>query len=73
MLKLADPFAWKQNPPADPPSHDTHSPLPQGWETGVDDKGRVYFIDHNTGTTTWNDPRLTTVNIAPIIPLNDLL
>lgn len=32
-------------------------PLPTGWEVGVSPKGKPYFIDHNTQTTTWNDPR----------------
>jgi hypothetical protein len=30
----------------------------KGWEMRVDDKGRIYYIDHNTETTTWTDPRL---------------
>ncbi|XP_055518268.1 BAG family molecular chaperone regulator 3-like [Leucoraja erinacea] len=33
--------------------------LPRGWEVKRDpDSGWPYYIDHNTGTTTWNDPRL---------------
>ncbi|PRP81875.1 NEDD4-like E3 ubiquitin-protein ligase WWP1-like [Planoprotostelium fungivorum] len=32
-------------------------PLPAGWEKRLDNKGRVYFVDHNTKTTTWDDPR----------------
>jgi hypothetical protein len=32
-------------------------PLPEGWEAAVDLKGRIYYIDHNTQTTTWQDPR----------------
>eukprot|EP01059_Diplonema_ambulator_P035964 TRINITY_DN8735_c0_g1_i1.p1 TRINITY_DN8735_c0_g1~~TRINITY_DN8735_c0_g1_i1.p1 ORF type:complete len:766 (+),score=116.55 TRINITY_DN8735_c0_g1_i1:92-2389(+) len=35
-------------------------PLPAGWEIRSTDDGRVYFIDHNTKQTTWNDPRKTT-------------
>jgi hypothetical protein len=34
-------------------------PLPPGWAIGYDD-GEPYFIDHNTKTTTWYDPRLPT-------------
>ncbi|KAJ9456334.1 E3 ubiquitin-protein ligase pub2 [Diplonema papillatum] len=34
-------------------------PLPPGWEIRTTDDGRVYFIDHNTRNTTWNDPRRT--------------
>jgi WW domain len=33
-------------------------PLPSGWEMNHDRLGRVYFLDHNTKTTTWEDPRL---------------
>lgn len=36
-------------------------PLPPGWERAVDAKGRTYYIDHNTHTTTWKDPRATKV------------
>eukprot|EP00211_Chloroparvula_japonica_P012890 CAMPEP_0119135514 /NCGR_PEP_ID=MMETSP1310-20130426/19450_1 /TAXON_ID=464262 /ORGANISM="Genus nov. species nov., Strain RCC2339" /LENGTH=132 /DNA_ID=CAMNT_0007126405 /DNA_START=124 /DNA_END=518 /DNA_ORIENTATION=+ len=32
-------------------------PLPDGWEEAEDDKGRKYYIDHNTQDTTWEDPR----------------
>lgn len=31
--------------------------LPSGWEQGKNAQGRIYFIDHNTRTTTWKDPR----------------
>ncbi|CAO3597943.1 unnamed protein product [Absidia cylindrospora] len=33
-------------------------PLPSGWEMRLTSTGRVYFVDHNTKTTTWDDPRL---------------
>ena len=36
----------------------THGPLPSGWEMRLTSTGRVYFVDHNTRTTTWDDPRL---------------
>eukprot|EP00755_Sulcionema_specki_P006770 Sspe_Gene.36380::Locus_17580_Transcript_1_1_Confidence_1.000_Length_1832::g.36380::m.36380 len=36
-------------------------PLPRGWEMRQTEDGRVYFIDHNTRQTTWNDPRRATV------------
>lgn len=32
-------------------------PLPAGWSQQVAETGRIFFIDHNTRTTTWNDPR----------------
>ncbi|KAG4083630.1 HECT-domain-containing protein [Neocallimastix lanati (nom. inval.)] len=32
--------------------------LPPGWEQRITTEGRVYFVDHENRTTTWNDPRL---------------
>ncbi|XP_054984141.1 E3 ubiquitin-protein ligase NEDD4 isoform X2 [Sorex araneus] len=34
--------------------------LPSGWEVRHAANGRPFFIDHNTKTTTWEDPRLKT-------------
>ncbi|XP_029969060.1 LOW QUALITY PROTEIN: membrane-associated guanylate kinase, WW and PDZ domain-containing protein 2a [Salarias fasciatus] len=60
-------------PPAEPPKDDGQSPkaalpkpeendelgpLPDNWEMAYTEKGEVYFIDHNTKTTSWLDPRL---------------
>ena len=39
------------------------SSLPSGWEMCMTSSGRIYFVDHNTRTTTWDDPRM---------PSNDL-
>ncbi|XP_038667445.1 membrane-associated guanylate kinase, WW and PDZ domain-containing protein 2a isoform X11 [Scyliorhinus canicula] len=33
-------------------------PLPENCEMAYTEKGEVYFIDHNTKTTSWLDPRL---------------
>lgn len=33
-------------------------PLPQGWEQGVTAEGDIYYINHNTKSTSWYDPRL---------------
>ena len=33
-------------------------PLPSGWEMRLTNTARVYFVDHNTKTTTWDDPRI---------------
>jgi uncharacterized protein YbdZ (MbtH family) len=36
-------------------------PLPAGWEVLPSiTSGKVYFVDHNTKTTTWDDPRRST-------------
>ncbi|XP_078111864.1 membrane-associated guanylate kinase, WW and PDZ domain-containing protein 3a isoform X1 [Sander vitreus] len=32
--------------------------LPKNWEMAYTETGMVYFIDHNSKTTTWLDPRL---------------
>lgn len=37
-------------------------PLPQGWQQAKTSRGEVYFINHNTRTTCWDDPRL------PLVP-----
>ncbi|XP_030270365.1 E3 ubiquitin-protein ligase NEDD4 isoform X4 [Sparus aurata] len=59
-------------PPSQPPAPSEESPqhtpspeptyesgfLPAGWEVRSAPSGRPFFIDHNTKTTTWEDPRL---------------
>lgn len=32
-------------------------PLPDGWDVATDNDGKIYYIDHNTKSTTWIDPR----------------
>jgi E3 ubiquitin-protein ligase NEDD4 len=39
-----------------PPSPQTD--LPSGWEAKTARSGLRYFVDHNTRTTTWDDPRV---------------
>ncbi|THH14864.1 hypothetical protein EUX98_g9549, partial [Antrodiella citrinella] len=41
-----------------PPSDASLGPLPEGWEMRNGSTGRTYFVDHNSKTSTWNDPRL---------------
>ncbi|XP_016974879.2 membrane-associated guanylate kinase, WW and PDZ domain-containing protein 1 [Drosophila rhopaloa] len=47
-------------------NHESHDdpgdglgPLPPKWETAYTERGELYFIDHNTGTSHWLDPRLS--------------
>ncbi|XP_035007129.1 membrane-associated guanylate kinase, WW and PDZ domain-containing protein 1b isoform X3 [Hippoglossus stenolepis] len=40
-----------------PPPEDPQGPLPDNWEMAYTENGEVYFIDHNTKTTSWIDPR----------------
>ncbi|XP_048013877.1 membrane-associated guanylate kinase, WW and PDZ domain-containing protein 2 [Megalobrama amblycephala] len=44
--------------PQDSQENDELGPLPDNWEMAYTEKGEVYFIDHNTKTTSWLDPRL---------------
>ena len=62
----ADPRRVNQQPPAAAaaaarPAVNSHlGSLPSGWEMRLTSTGRVYFVDHNTRTTSWDDPRLPT-------------
>jgi E3 ubiquitin-protein ligase NEDD4 len=38
--------------------------LPEGWEERVHTDGRIFFIDHNTRITQWEDPRISNPQIA---------
>ncbi|XP_067302208.1 membrane-associated guanylate kinase, WW and PDZ domain-containing protein 3a isoform X3 [Pseudorasbora parva] len=40
------------------PRDESQESLPKNWEMAYTETGMVYFIDHNTKTTTWLDPRL---------------
>ncbi|XP_026175585.1 E3 ubiquitin-protein ligase NEDD4-like isoform X1 [Mastacembelus armatus] len=43
--------------------------LPPGWEERVHTDGRIFYIDHNTRTTQWDDPRLQKSAITgPAVP-----
>lgn len=46
-----------RNPTLDSFGDHTKIPLPLGWVLRRLPSGRQYFIDHNTRTTTWDDPR----------------
>jgi len=43
-------------------------PLPNGWEKRVMDNGRVYYVNHETRTTQWEDPRVQ-IKKASNLPL----
>ncbi|XP_028335828.1 E3 ubiquitin-protein ligase NEDD4-like isoform X6 [Physeter macrocephalus] len=57
---LSNPQSPQPSPYNSPkPQHKvTQSFLPPGWEMRIAPNGRPFFIDHNTKTTTWEDPRL---------------
>ncbi|KAJ8369727.1 hypothetical protein SKAU_G00097550 [Synaphobranchus kaupii] len=43
--------------PQPPQEEDPLGTLPDNWEMAYTETGEVYFIDHNTKTTSWIDPR----------------
>ncbi|XP_012371889.1 E3 ubiquitin-protein ligase NEDD4 isoform X1 [Octodon degus] len=45
-------------PPVTQPPEIQQGRLPKGWEVRHAPNGRPFYIDHNTKTTTWEDPRL---------------
>ena len=48
-----------------PPRQD--DPLPDGWEMRVHADGRVFYVDHATKSTQWEDPRKTKISSGPAI------
>ncbi|XP_074882611.1 BAG family molecular chaperone regulator 3 [Buteo buteo] len=52
--------AAAHSPPPPPPQMEgSAEPLPPGWEIKIDPQtGWPFFVDHNSRTTTWSDPRL---------------
>ncbi|XP_059562181.1 E3 ubiquitin-protein ligase NEDD4-like isoform X3 [Myotis daubentonii] len=70
---LSNPQSPQPSPYNSPkPQHKvTQSFLPPGWEMRIAPNGRPFFIDHNTKTTTWEDPRLKfPVHLRSKAPLN---
>ncbi|XP_061071752.1 E3 ubiquitin-protein ligase NEDD4-like isoform X11 [Conger conger] len=57
---FSNPESPQPSPYSSPKSQhtNTQSFLPPGWEMRIAPNGRPFFIDHNTRTTTWEDPRL---------------
>ena len=47
-----------RTPPASRTPVKSLPPLPKGWEMRLTPTSLVYFVDHNTQTTSWDDPRL---------------
>ncbi|KAM9813242.1 membrane-associated guanylate kinase, WW and PDZ domain-containing protein 1b isoform 3-T3 [Neosynchiropus ocellatus] len=54
-----------------PPSEDPLGPLPDNWEMAYTESGEVYFIDHNTKTTSWIDPRCLDKTQKPLEECED--
>ncbi|KAJ8247872.1 hypothetical protein GJAV_G00251530 [Gymnothorax javanicus] len=64
--RLKIPVHMRRRPSLDPTDL---GPLPPGWEERVHSDGRIFYIDHNTKTTQWEDPRLQNSAITgPAVP-----
>ncbi|XP_036803357.1 membrane-associated guanylate kinase, WW and PDZ domain-containing protein 1 isoform X3 [Oncorhynchus mykiss] len=50
---------------------DPLGPLPGNWEMAYTENGEVYFIDHNTKTTSWIDPRCLEKPLKPLEECED--
>uniref|UniRef100_A0A671X7P9 Membrane-associated guanylate kinase, WW and PDZ domain-containing protein 1 n=1 Tax=Sparus aurata TaxID=8175 RepID=A0A671X7P9_SPAAU len=50
---------------------DPLGPLPDNWEMAYTESGELYFIDHNTKTTSWLDPRCRDKASRPLEECDD--
>uniref|UniRef100_A0A669EKD0 Membrane-associated guanylate kinase, WW and PDZ domain-containing protein 1 n=1 Tax=Oreochromis niloticus TaxID=8128 RepID=A0A669EKD0_ORENI len=50
---------------------DPLGPLPENWEMAYTENGELYFIDHNTKTTSWLDPRCRDRTSRPLEECDD--
>ncbi|XP_043533419.1 E3 ubiquitin-protein ligase NEDD4a isoform X1 [Chiloscyllium plagiosum] len=64
--RLKIPVHMRHRPSLDPSDL---GPLPPGWEERIHSDGRIFYIDHNSKVTQWEDPRLQNVAITgPAVP-----
>jgi hypothetical protein len=59
-------MTYEEPKPSSPIDY-TSLPLPPGWEIQYTPDGKSYFIDHNTKTTTWTDPRIRQTHSPPMM------
>jgi hypothetical protein len=45
---------------------DDRGPLPSGWDIRRDNLGRIYYVDHNTRTTSWTRPGVNLVGMTQL-------
>ncbi|CAJ0954169.1 unnamed protein product, partial [Mesorhabditis belari] len=59
----------QQQPPPHPslPPNDGLGSLPPGWDAQRDGSGRIFFINHNSQATQWEDPRKTHAHQQPCL------
>ncbi|XP_018113416.1 NEDD4-like E3 ubiquitin-protein ligase WWP2 isoform X3 [Xenopus laevis] len=65
MQQLSQRFLYQPSSAA--PDNDPLGALPNGWEKRQDN-GRVYYVNHNTRTTQWEDPRTQGMIQEPALP-----
>ncbi|OCT82378.1 NEDD4-like E3 ubiquitin-protein ligase WWP2 isoform X1 [Xenopus laevis] len=65
MQQLNQRFLYQPSSAA--PDNDPLGALPNGWEKRQDN-GRVYYVNHNTRTTQWEDPRTQGMIQEPALP-----
>uniref|UniRef100_A0A669BTF8 Membrane-associated guanylate kinase, WW and PDZ domain-containing protein 1 n=1 Tax=Oreochromis niloticus TaxID=8128 RepID=A0A669BTF8_ORENI len=65
----ADPKQTLAEPQVSP--EDPLGPLPENWEMAYTENGELYFIDHNTKTTSWLDPRCRDRTSRPLEECDD--
>ncbi|XP_036390737.1 E3 ubiquitin-protein ligase NEDD4a isoform X1 [Megalops cyprinoides] len=64
--RLKIPVQMRKRPSLDPSDL---GPLPPGWEERLHSDGRIFYINHSTRTTQWDDPRLQNSAITgPAVP-----
>uniref|UniRef100_A0A7N9ARJ4 Membrane-associated guanylate kinase, WW and PDZ domain-containing protein 1 n=1 Tax=Mastacembelus armatus TaxID=205130 RepID=A0A7N9ARJ4_9TELE len=57
--------------PTEVSPEDPLGPLPENWEMAYTENGELYFIDHNTKTTSWLDPRCRDKASRPLEECDD--
>ncbi|XP_078274932.1 E3 ubiquitin-protein ligase Itchy-like [Rhinoraja longicauda] len=57
MQQFNQRFIYSYPEPVVPAEFDPLGPLTTGWEKRTDNNGRMYFVNHLTRTTQWEDPR----------------
>ncbi|XP_040563054.2 NEDD4-like E3 ubiquitin-protein ligase WWP2 isoform X4 [Gallus gallus] len=65
MQQFSQRFLYQ--PSGAPSDNDPLGPLPPGWEKRQDN-ARVYYVNHNTRTTQWEDPRTQGMIQEPPLP-----
>eukprot|EP00794_Sanderia_malayensis_P006133 gene6133-6841_t len=60
----------KKKPIVEPKKPEEENLLPKNWEIAYTTNGEIYFVDHNTGKTQWEDPRKPAKDTQSVKSLN---